>query len=73
MSHCTILSKRNQNEYQCLFQLLHILIIHKIKYVLHSEIEFLFYKTLDFVEMMIEFQEFSILGLQSKEKSYYYL
>jgi hypothetical protein len=40
LSHYTILLKRNQQVYQYFFKLIHILIINKIKYVLHDDIKF---------------------------------
>jgi len=38
--HYTILLEWNQQEYQYLFKLIHILITNKIKYVLHDGIKF---------------------------------
>jgi len=40
LSHYTILLEWNQQEYQYFFKLIHILIINKIKYVLHDGIKF---------------------------------
>jgi hypothetical protein len=40
LSHYTILLEWNQQEYQYLFKLIHILIINKINYVLHDGIKF---------------------------------
>ncbi len=39
LSHYIVLLKRNQREYQYLFKLIHILIINKLKYVLHDGIK----------------------------------
>jgi len=54
LSHDIVLLERNQQEYQYLFKLIHILTTNKIKYVLHDGIKFWYYKKPIFLELMLE-------------------
>jgi hypothetical protein len=59
MSHFIVLSKRTQQNYQYLFNLLHILTINKIKYDLYDGIVFQSGKSPNFVKLMLESWVFS--------------